>query len=761
MHQLLRKQLAKAVDANGALDLDKLTATVSATYDDADKDRRRTDRSITLMVEELAQLNERLEAMVATRTAELEATRKTLSATLENVDQGIIMVGADQRVQVCNRRAARLLDLPADLAERRPLFVEMVDHQISTREFDESLTDFVEFSRLTPAAQYPPLYERRRPNGTVLEVRTVALDDGSCVRTYTDVTERREREAKLALAESEYRSLFENAVTGIYRSSLDGRQLRANPALVRLNGYNREAEMLAAVNDIGAEWYVDPERRGQFSAAMERAGRVDDFVSEIYRHRTRERLWVSETAWLVRSAAGEPLYYEGMVVDSSERVRAEARIAYLAHHDALTGLLTRVSFLDSLRAALRPDRHRRRGVAIHCIDLDRFKDVNDTLGHPSGDQLLRIAARRLQDEISNDGDIARLGGDEFAVIQRNVVDRTAAENLAARIVRILSAPYEIDGGSVYVGASIGVILAPERGGDPEELMKNADIALYRAKSDGRSTYRLFDPSMSAAMLQRRALEDDLRGAVARRELEVYLQPIVEIANGAICGFEALLRWRHPERGLMSPADFISIAEDTGLIVPIGEWTLFEACARTAARLGEFTVSVNLSSVQFRNRRIVKTVQSALNASGLPASRLVLEITESVLLMDDELTMSALNELRALGVRVALDDFGTGHSSLSYLQKFCFDTIKIDRSFVGSSGGDHVNAALVRTIISLGRELGISVIAEGIETEEQRARLEAQGCRLAQGYLFGRPRPANEWLKNYPGDASFSPARLSA
>jgi diguanylate cyclase (GGDEF)-like protein len=509
--------------------------------------------------------------------------------------------------------------------------------------------------------------------------------------------------------------------------------------------------MLAAVNDIGAEWYVEPGRRIEFCAAIDAEGRVDDFISEIYRHRTRERLWVSETAWLVRGASGEPLYYEGMVVDSHERIRAEAQIAYMAHHDALTDLLTRVSFLDSLSAALRSDRAGH-AVAIHCIDLDRFKEVNDTLGHPAGDQLLRLAAQRLQEAIGDGGDIARLGGDEFAVIQRNVANQAEAERLAAHLVRLLSASYEIDGASVYVGASIGVILSPEGGDDPEELMKNADIALYRAKSDGRSTYRLFDPSMSEAMLRRRALEIDLRDAVAKGELMVYLQPIVEIAGGAITGFEALLRWRHPKRGLMPPADFISIAEDTGLIVPIGEWTLFEACKRIAACAGDFSVSVNLSSAQFRDGKIVATVQSALDATGLPPSRLVLEITESVLLMDDELTMSSLNELRALGVRVALDDFGTGHSSLSYLQKFCFDTIKIDRSFIASSGGDDVNATLVRTVIFLGRELGISVVAEGIETEEQRARLQAQGCRLAQGYLFGRPRPASEWLDRYSGES---------
>jgi diguanylate cyclase (GGDEF)-like protein/PAS domain S-box-containing protein len=757
MHPLLRKHFSKAVGADGAVDLDRLTALVSAAYDRADKARRRTDRSITLMTDELAQINEQLEAKAVQRAAELEATRRTLSAALENVDQGIAMIGADDRLHVCNRRACQLLGLPVDIADKRPTSAEVLGAQIASEEFVGIDPALVELWRRTPLSQFPPVYERRRPNGTLLEIRTVTLTDGGCVRTFTDITERREREAQIARAEADHRSLFENAVIGIYRSSVDGRKMmRANPALVRLNGYESEAELLAEVNDIGAEWYVDPNRGAEFRTLMDKVGRVDDFVSEIHRHRTRERIWVSESAWLVRSPSGEPLYYEGTVIDSSERVLAEARVAHMAHYDALTDLATRNSFLDSLRAALRQDRTNGT-VAVHCIDLDRFKDVNDTMGHPAGDQLLRIAAKRLRGALRGGRDIARLGGDEFAVMQRDVADRADAEALAARLVRILSAPYRIDGVAIHIGASLGVIVATESGVTAEELMKNVDIALYRAKADGRSTYRVFDPSMSEAAQRRRALEIDLRGAVANNELVAYLQPIVDIASGGIIAFEALLRWRHPERGMMSPGEFISIAEETGLIGSIGEWVLFEACAEAARSAGSFTISVNLSPAQFRTRRVVKAVKGALSASGLSASRLVLEITESVLLMDDDQTKAALGELRGLGVRFALDDFGTGHSSLSYLQKFSFDTIKIDRSFVGASDADQVNATLVRAVVSLGRELGIAVVAEGIETEEQRDKLAAQGCRYAQGYLFGRPGPAREWIDRLDPTQAPTPA----
>ena len=744
MHPRLRQQLSEVAGANGAVEFDRLQALVSQVYTDADRHQQDVDCALRLLGEEIERLKDQLEATVASRTAELEEARKTLSAALENVDQGIIMIGPDERVHVCNRRASELLDLPRDLAERRPLSAEVTAAQVAAREFVHVDPELVEFWRRACPTEGASAYERRRPNGTILDVRTVKLPDGGCVRTFADITERRKREAQIARAEADYRGLFENAVIGIYRSTIDGRMLRANPAFVRLTGYETEAEMLAGIKDIATEWYVDPNRRAAFRTLIEGQGRVDDFISEIYRHHTRERIWVSEAAWLIRSENGEPLYYEGTVIDASERVRAEARIAYMASHDSLTHLRTRCAFTNALGAALSQQR-RQSKIAVHCIDLDRFKDVNDTLGHPAGDELLRIAAKRLRRALRNGEDIARLGGDEFAIIQRNVVDRAEAEAFAARLVRILSARYKIDGVEVHVGASVGVILADKHSGGPEELMKNVDIALYRAKAEGRSTYRVFDPSMSEAAQRRRALELDLRRAIPNKELSIYLQPIVDITNGGVVAFETLLRWRHPKRGLMSPVEFISIAEETGLIGSIGEWVLAEACMQAAQSGRNFSISVNLSPAQFRTRRVVRAVKSALAASGLAAGRLVLEITESVLLMDDDHTKASLDELRAMGVHFALDDFGTGHSSLSYLQKFRFDTIKIDRSFVVSSNVDQVSATLVRAVVSLGKELGIYVVAEGIEAEDQRKKLTAWGCRYAQGYLFGRPLPAREWL----------------
>lgn len=741
MHRLLRKQWTKAHDQSGALDVSEFLRVVSATYDDMDRDRKRADRSISLMVEELAELTSRLEEKVTERTAELEATRRLLNATLDNVDQGITMIDPEGKVTVFNRRAAELLDLPSDLAERRLNIVHVAEMQRAAGEFENLPNELVRLFEVPRWSATGWNYERRRRNGDVLRIHTVELDDGSFVRTYADVTEERLHEQKLLAAEAEYRSLFENALTGIYRSSLDGKQLRANPALVKLNGYETEAEMLAAVNDIGGEWYVDPKRRDAFREAIERDGRVDDFVSEIYRHRTRERIWISETAWLVRAPEGTALYYEGTVIDCTRRMQAEAKIAFLAHNDALTGVMARSAFREALLAAS----SEATSFAVHCLDLDRFKEVNDTLGHPAGDRLLRLAALRLQGALPPDALLARLGGDEFAVLQPGVADRAEAAALAANLHAAMASAFDLGGARVHVGASVGVVLAPEDGADPETLMKNADIALYRAKSEGRSTYRFFDASMAEDIRRRRDLENDLRGAAGRGELDAYLQPIVDIRSGETISYEALIRWRHPEHGLLTPSDFIPLAEETGLIVAIGEWILLEVCTRMADSATDLPVSVNLSPVQIREGGVVEIVRDALAYSGLPASRLVIEITETSLLMDDVGTIGTLRDLRAMGVRIALDDFGTGHSALSYLRKFPFDIIKIDRSFVAPEGDDHVKAVLLRAILSLGVELGIAVVAEGVETIEQCRNLRELGAIYAQGYLFGRPLLASEYL----------------
>jgi diguanylate cyclase (GGDEF)-like protein len=385
---------------------------------------------------------------------------------------------------------------------------------------------------------------------------------------------------------------------------------------------------------------------------------------------------------------------------------------------------------------------RNENVAVLCLDLDHFKAVNDTLGHSTGDQVLVTVAERLR-ECSRETDVvARLGGDEFAILIHSLEDPRDAATVAARIVRSMAKPMEIDGHQVAIGTSVGIALAPSDGQDAETLLKNADMALYRAKSEGRGNYHFFEKGMDEALQHRRMLEQGLRTALAGDEFRLMYQPLLNLADNRICCFEALLRWDHPERGVISPLEFIPIAEETGVINSIGEWVLQEAC-RTAATWPEhIRIAVNLSPVQFKSRGLVDAVIGALNSAGLTPSRLELEVTESLLLADTELTLDILHRLRALGVRISMDDFGTGYSSLSYLRAFPFDKIKIDRSFLNGIGPREDNLAIIKAVIGLGQSLGMSTTAEGVETEAQLAAVREQGCNEVQGFLFSPPLPAS-------------------
>jgi diguanylate cyclase (GGDEF)-like protein len=434
-----------------------------------------------------------------------------------------------------------------------------------------------------------------------------------------------------------------------------------------------------------------------------------------------------------------------ILTDIAERREAEARIRHMAHHDALTDLPNRVFFRDRLAQALARARREGEAVAVLCLDLDRFKEVNDTLGHAAGDQLLEAVADRLRADVREADTIARLGGDEFAVVQTALTQPGGADALSRRIVEALSRPFDL-GGNVLasVGASVGVALYPADGEDPDRLLRRADLALYRAKADGRGTHRFFEEQMDAQLRARAALERDLRGALAEERFELNYQPQVDLATGRLAGAEALLRWRHPERGMVPPAEFIPLAEETGLIVPIGEWVLATACREACGWPAPLRVAVNLSPVQFRQPGLAELVVRTLRCTGLDPTRLELEITEGVLLRDTDATVGALEALRALGVRIAMDDFGTGYSSLSYLRRFPFDKIKIDRSFVADLGRSGDAAEIVRAVIHLGRGLGMRANAEGVETAEQATLLRVAGCGEGQGYYFGRPVPAHEF-----------------
>lgn len=431
--------------------------------------------------------------------------------------------------------------------------------------------------------------------------------------------------------------------------------------------------------------------------------------------------------------------------DITARRSLETHAAELARRDSLTGLANRLLLRERLAASL--ERLSRFGepFALLLIDLDRFKPVNDTLGHAVGDALLAKVADRLKSAVRTSDTVARVGGDEFVVIQEAVGQPEDAAVLARRLVDLIGRTYIIDGQLLTIGASVGVALAPQDGQEADRLLKQADLALYRAKLDGRGTFRFFEPEMDVRMQARRRMELDIRQALARREFLLHYQPQLNLENQRLTGCEALLRWKHPERGTVPPSEFIPLAEDVGLIVPIGEWVIRQACRDAASWPAGVTVAVNVSPAQFKSDRLVDTIVSALAMSGLAAERLEIEITEGVLLQNNERTLETLHRLRKLGVRVSMDDFGTGYSSLSYLRSFPFDKIKIDRSFVSDLSTKSDGDAIIRAIAGLGRSLGMTTVAEGVETEEQMRRIRAEGCTDVQGYLISRPVPVEQLL----------------
>ena len=423
--------------------------------------------------------------------------------------------------------------------------------------------------------------------------------------------------------------------------------------------------------------------------------------------------------------------------DITERRRAEARVVYLAHHDALTGLPNRVLFDERMQQALALSEPQV-ACAVLCLDLDHFKTVNDTFGHPAGDRLLQGVASRLRDCIRSVDTVTRLGGDEFAILLVGLDDPKRAGELALRIVQVMGEPFDLDGHAVVVGISIGIALSPHDGVCPSKLLKSADTALYRAKADERGSYRFFEAEMDARLQARFTLERDLRVAVQDGEFELAYQPIFNLATGMISGFEALLRWPHATRGLVMPGAFIQLAEETGLIVPLGAWVLQQACAEAAGWPVPIRIAVNLSAMQFRDRKLVETVRQALSVSGLLPARLELEITESIFLSNTAETLATLHELRGLGVGIAMDDFGTGYSSLSYLRSFPFDKIKIDQSFIRDLSEREDSLSIIRAVVGLARSLRMVTTAEGVETRDQLAQLRHEGCTEVQGYLFSRP-----------------------
>ncbi|WP_373506151.1 putative bifunctional diguanylate cyclase/phosphodiesterase [Aestuariivirga sp.] len=644
-----------------------------------------------------------------------------LRAMLNAMRHGIILMRPDGTVETCNTKALDLLQLPASLAD--------TPFNLAT-EISTVWGPKVHVHDGHRAALF------KWEDGRMVDIHVDRVAAGGIVMLIEDVTEEHHRAQLLRRTEEEYRSLFENAVYGVYRDTLDGQPVRANPALVKYNGYDSEEEYIAAIRARGSGWYVDPDRPRVFQQMMKAEGRVRDLVSEIYRHKTREKLWITENAWYVMGPDGEPLYIEGTILDASERVRSMVEVERQANTDPLTGAVSRFHFMNKLR-----DLTRDAGsiFVLFSIDLDRFKEVNDILGHAAGDTVLKAVVTRLRAIVGQAAIIARLGGDEFAVIAPGNDAALKADMTAQEIVRMLRVPVSIVGQTASVGASVGIALYPGHAANAKELLNHADLALYQAKASGRDRACFFDHALKQRQARRQALETELREAIPADQLELYYQPIVAAETARVVGYEALMRWNHPRRGLLGPGEFIQMAEDAGLMGELGNWAIDRACRQIARLPKDVSVAVNVSPNQFRSSGIVNAVKMALKTAGLAGSRLTLEVTETVILSGESIASHVMDELQGLGVKLALDDFGTGYSSLSYLQRYAFSKVKIDRSFVAGIDLKPKNLCIIRAIIRLAQDMGMDVIAEGIETNAQAQMLRAENCGYMQGYLFGKPK----------------------
>jgi diguanylate cyclase (GGDEF)-like protein len=686
---------------------------------------------------------------------DLEAAHASanLEEAFDHLSLGVVIFNAKREVVFCNKRYMEMYGLSPALVKPGTPTSELIRHRLNLGlKVQITPDDYVRERVGRDIALDTTVQEFT--DGRIVAYTVYPLPGGGGLATHEDITEREELNARLKkqyeLGREQKETLrtrnvqFDTAINnmsqGLCFFDSDHRLIVCNERFVEI--YNIPADRvypgmkLTEIVDLRIE-------AGSFPAMTR-----DEYV------RWRNDVAVSNEAKdsIVELQDGRtikirhrPMPVGGWVAtheDITEQRQSEVKIEYMAHHDSLTGLANRVLLNDRLEHAL-SRAQRGEMVAVHHLDLDQFKAVNDTFGHPCGDRLLRVVAERLRGLVRETDTIARMGGDEFVIVQTAIADPADATSLAQSVTRELSEPYDIDGQQAVIGVSIGISVGPGDGSSPDKLLRNADLALYRAKSDGRGTFRFFEQAMDLQMQARRIMEQDLRKALPAGEFELHYQPVVNLASKEISGFEALVRWNHPIRGMISPADFIPLAEEIGFIVPMGEWIIRQACATAAQWPDDLHVAVNISAIQFRSPGLMQVIVGALAASGLAPTRLEIEITESVLLHNRETTLAVLHQLRALGIRIAMDDFGTGYSSLTYLQSFPFDKIKIDRSFVKNITENASSLNIVRAVAALANGMGMTATAEGVETAEQLDRIASEGCTEMQGFLFSRPLPAAE------------------
>jgi diguanylate cyclase (GGDEF)-like protein len=677
-----------------------------------------------------------------------------LEQAVDNLSLGLIIFDAKREVVFCNKRYMEIYRLSPEQVKPGTPTSELIQHRLNLGLKVLSRPDeYVRERVATAVVAGTTVHEFT--DGRIISYTVYPMPDGGGMATHEDITGREEMGARLK-AQLELGKEQEE--------SLRIRNLQFDSAINNMSQglcFFDASHRLIVCNDRYVDMYDLPrDRVGPGTPLAEivdmrfEAGSFPAMSRDEYLHwRTNVAISAEPTDSIVELRNGRtfkirhrPMPDGGWVAtheDITEQRRSEVKIEYMAHHDALTDLANRVLLNQRLEQALGSRIHREQMVAVHHLDLDQFKAVNDTFGHPAGDKLLKMVAERLRGLVRETDTIARMGGDEFVVVQAPIGDAAQATSLAQRIIALISEPFEIDGHQAVIGASVGIAVGPGDGLRPDKLLRNADLALYRAKSDGRGTFHFFEPGMDLQMQTRRIMEQDLRKALPAGEFELYYQPVVNLARNEISGFEALIRWNHPKNGLVSPATFIPLAEEIGFIVPMGEWVIRQACTTAAQWPGELHVAVNISAAQFRNPGLMQVIVGALAASGLSATRLEIEITETVLLQNRETTLAVLHQLRALGVRIAMDDFGTGYSSLTYLQCFPFDKIKIDRSFVKDITENSGSLNIVRAVAALANGMGMTATAEGVETTEQLDKITSEGCTEMQGFLFSRPLPAAE------------------
>jgi diguanylate cyclase (GGDEF)-like protein/PAS domain S-box-containing protein len=680
------------------------------------------------------------------RQRDLAEQSMRFTAAVENMTQGLCMIDGDARLVVCNERYAKMYRLPPELLKPGTLHRDIIAHRVRSGLLKGGHGNADVQQQLSVLSALPTRKRSSRidehADGKLIRVTRQPLLGGGWVATHDDITEQRRAEQELYETKQFLDSIIDNIpIAVVVKDAVTRKFVLVNRAFQAMRGLGRDELVGKTV------FAFYNQRTAEFIDRMDSEvlqGHCDGKNLE-YDVDTQDGTRIYATSRIViRDNDGEAKYLIVVINDVTERKKSEQRIAFMAHHDALTGLANRAAVTQQIEEAAARQRRRGDSFTVLLLDLDRFKHVNDTLGHSAGDTLLRQAAARLKALLRETDVLARLGGDEFAIIQSGETSqREAASVLADRIIEIFAKPFDIDGNEVNIGTSIGIALAPEHGTNPDSLLKMADMALYGAKSGGRNGYRFFDPDMGAAADARLALENDLRRAIAQNELELHYQPIIDTKTRRICSAEALIRWRHPTKGLIAPDNFIPLAEDTGMIAQIGMWVLRTACTDAAQWPANIKVAVNLSPVQFRKTNLADAVMTALAEAGLPPERLEVEITETALIESAAECLPALHRFKNAGIAIALDDFGTGYSSLSQLTMFPFDKIKIDKSFTQNLTKRAECAAIISAALTLAQNLDIATTAEGVETNDQYKLLRLAGVTSLQGYLFQRPCPVSE------------------